>query len=272
VTKEEAATSLRLMRSLTVHQRETPFVRRFAYKMLFLDVNIDRAEQARGLARLLSINRAGLFSWHVKDHGARRENEGLRTWAENAFASAGLQLEIATLRLICLPRVLGYSFRPISVWLAFDHSDHPQGVIYEVNNTFGETHSYVAAIDADKVQHEAAKCFHVSPFFDVDGKYRFTLTYAPTGLKLLVETFVENRRTHLASLVCAAKPVSDMRLLRAFFGLPFMSFGVTLAIHWEALWLWLRGAGYRDKPELPSEAVSRALPMQKIARPLAPKD
>jgi hypothetical protein len=43
---------------------------------------------------------------------------------------------------------------------------------------------------------------------------------------------------------------------------------VIAAIHWEALFLWLRGAGYRRKPEPPSRVFSIAYEAQALASTL----
>src|SRR6202008_4386235 len=122
---------------------------------------------------LFSVGRGNAISFHATDHGARNASVPLRLWAEARYAEAGIRLDGGAIRLITFPRVLGYGFAPISLWFGHGPGGELRGVIYEVHNTFGETHSYVSAFDTD-VRPEVDKEFHVSPFFDVSGRYRFT--------------------------------------------------------------------------------------------------
>ena len=48
-----------------------------------------------------------------------------------------------------LPRVLGFVFNPVSFWLCYNNEQKLIAVINEVNNTFGETHTYVVKGDLD---------------------------------------------------------------------------------------------------------------------------
>jgi DUF1365 family protein len=267
------AAPIGLLQARTVHQREVPYVRRFSYRLLFLDIDVDQATQARGLARCFAVDRGGLFAWRARDHGDG--TAPLRAWAMARFAEAGVTEAAGRLRLIALPRVLGYGFRPISVWIGHDAEGTPVGVIYEVSNTFGERHSYVArlpgeGINLSSAQHESDKAFHVSPFFDVTGQYRFTLHLSEMRFSLLVENYVDGQRTHIASLVGRTAPLTDGALLAALVRMPFMAHGVTAGIHWEALWIWLKGAGYRDKPVPPDRPSTQALAVDPSATAINP--
>jgi DUF1365 family protein len=43
--------------------------------------------------------------------------------------------------------------------------------------------------------------------------------------------------------------LSTPAILRMLFGMPMSGLGVVIAIHWQALWIWMKGAQYYDKPE-----------------------
>ncbi|CCG81773.1 Putative uncharacterized protein [Taphrina deformans PYCC 5710] len=82
--------------------------------------------------------------------------------------------------LITTPRLLGYSFNPVSFHYVYDTNDRLRVVVLEVNNTFGEKHVYVLQQDlADEVPRKGytsaqtfPRRFHVSPFNDRSGSYR----------------------------------------------------------------------------------------------------
>lgn len=237
-----------LYQGRTVHRRETPFRRAFSYPVAMIGLDIDRLEETRRGLRLFSVDRFNAIAFFRKDHGQRRESADLRTWAEARLSAAGVELEGGPIELITFPRVLGIGFSPISLWLARGPEGDLRGAVYEVHNTFGEAHAYVSRVDADHGRMTADKEFHVSPFFDVSGAYRFTLRQGPSRLELIVENMAAAGRDHVASLLVRPRAASDGAILSWLASLPFSGLGVILAIHWQALLLLARGARYRDKP------------------------
>jgi uncharacterized protein len=236
--------------ALTTHVRYTPIKRAFAYRLFSLLLDIDRVGEVQ--TRLFSYNRANLFSFHDRDHGDR-SGAPLRPWAERMFHEAGVEVTGA-IRLLAFPRILGFVFNPLSIFFGFDKADQLQGVIYEVNNTFGETHSYVFGVDEAEGlhRHEAAKRFHVSPFLDVHGAYKFSVSCPGDRFSLVVDNVAGGGIEHRATLIARKVALTDGRLLRVFLTLPLMTIGVVAAIHWQALKIWLAGIAYRPKPAPPA--------------------
>lgn len=242
----------------TTHVRFVPFERRFAYRLAQIRIDIDRvAETARGL-RLLSYNRFNLFAFHDRDHGDR-SGAPLRAWAEETFARGGVDVAGGRIDLQCFPRVFGFVFNPLSLYFGHGPDGALRGVIYEVNNTFGETHAYVAQTSPGEIHdHETAKLFHVSPLMDVIGDYRFRIGAPDGSLHLTIENIVGGVRQHLATLVTRGRPLTDRWLVSVLVSMPFSTLQVVLGIHWQALKLWLRGAKYHSKPALPKESITLA--------------
>jgi DUF1365 family protein len=245
-------------RNQTVHIRYVPFRRAFKYALFQILVDVDRlTELDRGLS-LLSVNRGGLFSFHEKDHGPKN-GQPLRPWAEALWRAEGIELDGGAVRLLCFPRMLGYVFNPLSVWFGYGPEGELRGVIYEVRNTFGESHAYVAPLPAG--DHGVDKGFHVSPFMAVEGQYHFALRAPDERFALRIENRVEGRLTHLATLAGERCALTDAVLMQVALGMPFMTLGVTAAIHWQALWLWAKGARYHKKPSPPQRPASTAAPL-----------
>src|SRR6202012_458830 len=94
--------------------------------------------------RLFGLDRFGLLSFYNRDHGDRSGSD-LASWARAVLHSAKVTNADGEIVLITLPRVLGYTFNPVSFWLCHDKTGDLRAVICEVNNTFGETHSYICA-------------------------------------------------------------------------------------------------------------------------------
>lgn len=258
--------ALSLLDGWTTHVRYEPFERRFAYRLFLIDLDIDRLDEADRMTPLFRVDRPGLFGFRRRDHGAC-EPAPLRPWAEARFADAGVDLQGGTIRLVTLPRHLFYKFAPLSVWLGHGPDGDLRGVVYEVRNTFGDRHSYVAATSPRGGVHDAEKRFHVSPFFDVSGRYGFRLAPSPERFDLVVDSLdTDGRRLHMANIKTRRQPATTAALLRTTLVRPAMSWGVTLGIHWEALKLWAKGARYRSRPQPPQPGVTLAHGTDSAAR------
>ena len=250
--------ALSLWKGQTAHARYVPFERRFAYKIAMIDIDIDRLDEADAQTPFFSIDRRGLFSFHRKDHGDRIDVP-LRPWAEHMFAQADVALNGGAIRLVTFPRHLLYRFAPISLWYGYGPEGDLRGIIYEVHNTFGESHSYVAAVSRDRSRHVADKAFHVSPFFDVTGTYRFTLRQPDVRLGVVVESLKDDVRLHMANITARRVAATPSALLRTAVSMPLSTIGVTIGIHWQAFLLWMRGAKYRSKPKPPANGATIAV-------------
>lgn len=238
----------RLWFGTTTHVREKPFHRAFKHRIAMIELDLRRLPEADEMARLFSVGGANAVSWRAVDHGARSPAIPLRAWAEERFAEAGVKLDGGALKLMTFPRVLGYGFAPISLWQGYGPDSRLRGVIYEVHNTFGETHSYVQAFETHDDRVMADKEFHVSPFFDVSGKYQFTLRAGDESMALSVENVAADGRHHLASMTLRPAALSDRAILKWLATMPISGIGVLIAINWQALRLWLKGARWRAKP------------------------
>ena len=161
------APALRLLKGHTTHQRSAPFMHRFKYGLALIDIDVDRLDEAAAQSALFGVDKSNLFSFNRRDHGERKSKD-LRLWADRHFEGAGIELNGGAVRLVTFPRHAFYKFAPISIWLGHDPQGNLAGVLYEVNNTFGETHTYVASTpNTSRNRHIGDKQFHVSPFFDI---------------------------------------------------------------------------------------------------------
>ena len=256
-----AQSALRIHKGHTTHRRFSPFKSSFKYRLALIDVDVDRLDEAGKQTRLFSVEQATLFSFRRRDHGEKRD-QPLRPWVEDTLQKAGLKIPNGAIRLVTFPRHTFYKFAPISLWLCLDRQNEPKAIVYEVRNTFGERHCYVAPVDGVWSTHDADKRFHVSPFFDVSGKYKFSLRLTEDELHLGVTTMKDGAPLHSATMVTRIENATDGAFLKTALTMPFSTIGVTMGIHWEALKLWIKGAKYHSKPpkteQSPTLAVSSA--------------
>jgi DUF1365 family protein len=248
-----AAPAAQLYLGQTVHERNQPFTHRFRYRIAMMMLDLDRLDEAGRLSRLFSIGRFNVFGFRERDHGAR-DGSPLKAWAMAHLAAAGVTDPVSRIRLLCSPRVLGYVFNPISLYLAEDEEENVIAVIYQVHNTFGDAHAYIAPLDGGMpARHSAQKRFHVSPMFPVTGRYDFTLRESDSQLSLAIHKVEAQGPDFLATMQLRASPVNSASLLRLFAAQPFSTLKTISAIHWEALRLLLKGARYHRRPEPPEK-------------------
>jgi DUF1365 family protein len=240
----------------TTHSRLTPRPHSFSYRLFQLLMDIDRVDEAVEGLKAMRHGRFGLFAFDERDHGAR-DGTSLRVWAETKLVEAGIAASAARIRLLSFPRVLGFVFNPISIFFVEAGDGRLEAVIYEVNNTFGQTHAYVApAAGAPCERQEADKKLYVSPFYRVEGAYRFLVTPPAETFDLVIARTVDGRPDFTATLKAERRELTDAALVTLFFAMPLMTLGVVAAIHWQALILWVKGAPFGARPAGPQAGMS----------------
>jgi DUF1365 family protein len=242
-----------------MHARLKPIRHRFRYRVMSLLIDLDRLDAADRQSPLFGVNRAALYSFHERDHGARG-GSNLRAHVQCCAARHDIDLGGGKVLLLCYPRLLGYTFNPLSVYFCYRAGGTLALMIYEVRNTFGEIHSYALPVrpedlSAAGLRQVQDKQFYVSPFVDMAMRYHFRLSPPGDHVKLrILESDCDGPA--LSATFCGRrKSLTTSALLFSLFSLPFVTFKVTWAIHWEALRLWLKGARFvprLDAAELPA--------------------
>lgn len=207
----------------------------------------------------IARNRAGLVSVQDKDYGGTPKAGRGAAWAREVFAQHAPDVTGKVL-LLTQPRVLGYVFNPISVWIGLDEHGAVRALIAEVTNTFGDRHSYVVRHEDGRPIEQsdclvARKVMHVSPFQDVAGTYTFRFDLRPEAVGLWIE-YKNDTQGVMATLTGQRRPLSLGRFAGRAMLRPFGSLRVMALIHWQALVLKLKGARYRPQPVPPAQPVS----------------
>jgi len=241
-----------------VHQRSGTFDHRLRYRLWMVLADLDELDGLQDRLRLLR-RRHGPITLRAADHGDR-SGRPLRAQIEAHLAGAGIDIAGGPIRLLTMPRILGYGFNPISVFFCHTPDGALAALLYEVTNTFRERHSYLVAVPADKtglVRQTAEKRFFVSPFMDRDLTYDFTVRPPGEAVSVIVAVRRGDTRILTASFAGRRRPLTDTQLLRAFVTHPLLTWKVTLGIHWEALKMMVKGARYRHRGAPPSHPVTR---------------
>ena len=211
----------------------------------------------------LPINTAGLLSFFDTDHGDGRqpENGGALAWIEELLESENIHDAKGEIWLQTFPRVLGYTFKPVSFWYCHRPDHTLAAILAEVHNTFGERHCYLLPAPKFGRTEHANKIFHVSPFCDVKGQYefRFMRTFQADADRVVARIVHgdDNGPLIQTSISGVLLPATREEIRRTFWRYPLFTFAVMLRIHWHALLLWLKRVPFLTKPEPPAQLVSR---------------
>lgn len=239
-----------------MHRRLFPVKYKFIYRVFSLLINIDTLEQDLAPLKFLSLEKFNLFTFSKSDHGPR-DGSDLRDWVDCKLAEAGLLNAGHRVELFCFPRVLGYTFNPLSLWLCYDQKNTIKAILAQVHNTFGEQHIYLLkAKNMGPLHAQHKKTFHVSPFIDMNAQYDFSIDANEEQIKILIKETKENKLLLVASQIAQRRELSDACLLSVFFSIPLMTIKIITAIHWQAFKLWLRGLKFFAKPPQPTDEMS----------------
>ena len=247
------------------HTRLRPRRHAFAYPTFFLMLPMRSLASAPGA---LAVNRAGAISFHDVDHGDGRSaaQGGALAWIDELLHTEGITDATGEVWLHCYPRVLGYTFKPVSFWYCHRAYGHLRAIVVEVNNTFGERHCYLLDAPQYGVEQQARKVFHVSPFCAVSGGYRFRFMRTeakPPDRQDTGRTVVRiDHDDDIGPLIQTSvsgtlHAVNAQTLRRALWRYPAMTLAIIARIHWHALRLWLKRVRFHRKPEAPASTVTR---------------
>jgi hypothetical protein len=142
-------------------------------------------------------------------------------------------------------------FNPISTFFCHRADGTLAAILYEVNNTFGQRHSYLIAVAdpaARPIRQSCAKALYVSPFMGMDMRYDFAVRPPGADVALTVRGSDVDGTLIVATFAGRRREVSDGAVLATFLRHPLLTAKVVGGIHWEALKLWIKGVRLTQRP------------------------
>jgi DUF1365 family protein len=243
------------------HARVKPRKHQLAYKIFMLLIDLDELPDL-GL-KTLGVGRFNLFGFDPAKFGDG-SGRPLKAQIEATLAKANIPTG-GPIRMLAMPQILGRAFNPLTVYFCYAANRTLSAILYEVNNTFGERHSYlIPAPNAALIKQGCGKAFYVSPFMDMDLTYAFRILRPEERVLVAIDTSDAEGLILTASFSGERRPLTDGALIKAWLTHPWMTVGVIAAIHYEALKIWLKGEKVRVRPAPPERPVTVA-PAAKLA-------
>lgn len=263
-----------------VHARFSPRAHRFAYRIFLFALDLDELDTLDRRLRLFSLGRRNLYSLRESDYLPTGEPLFNRSESNAAhggagaklkervvahLASRGIDLQGGRVLLVTLPRVLGYTFNPVSFYFCYDRAGEQVAAIAEVTNTFREMKPYTLGPETRRegiFANRVPKHFYVSPFSDVDVRFDFQLRFPGERLSVRIDDYADGQRTLASTLAGDRRELSDTALAWYTLKYPLITLKVIGLIHWHALLLW-----WKSVPWFPKAA--RATEQRDLYRPHA---
>ncbi len=230
------------------HRRFAPRAHSFRYRLFYLYLDLAELDKVFHRRWLWSTSRAALACFRRSDHLGDPLvplDQAVRDLVEKR---AGRRPD-GCIRLLTHLRYFGHCFNPVSFYYCFDAADTTvEAVVAEVNNTpWGEQHCYVLATETEAspdhhLHYRSEKVFHVSPFLPMDLEYRWNLSTPGSRLDvhMALTPSVGPDKLFDATLSLRRAPITGPRLAWMLARFPLVTVQVVVAIHWQALRLWVK--------------------------------
>jgi uncharacterized protein len=245
-----------------LHHRLSPKVHQFRYRIFLLSLDLDELPSLHRKLWCFSYNRRNLYSFRDRDHltlpGLETASikENIIAWVRQQGLSVADDVPI---RLITLPRVLGYIFNPVSFYYFHDSAGVAQSVVVQVGNTFREMKPYLIRepSSVDFFRLITPKHFYVSPFSELTLHFDFRIKVPGEHLEIHIDDRLgpnpEAERTLVSVLSGKQRALTAARLTWYLLKYPLITLKVIFFIHWHALLLWMKKIPFHRKsahPEL----------------------
>ena len=238
------------------HRRHAPHPHNFRYRLFQVYLDLDEVDRAFAGRWLWSAGRRNLAEFRRSDYLGDPAMPLKKAVLDRVEAETGTR-PAGPVRLLTHLRYFGYCFNPVSFYYCFAADGSTvETIVAEITNTpWGERHAYVLPV-AGAERHGPAlewgfdKRFHVSPFLPMARRYRWRFTAPDDFLRVHMDVLDGDRSDFDATLVLERRPLDGPTLARCLLGYPLMTLRVLLAIHWQALLIWLRRNPVYDHPSV----------------------
>ncbi|MGB5623869.1 MAG: DUF1365 domain-containing protein [Gammaproteobacteria bacterium] len=244
------------------HRRFTPVEHAFDYRLFMMYVDLDEAPRLFRRRWLWSVSRRAL-AWLKREDHLGDPQQPLADAVRDLVAERTGRRPTGPIRLLTHLRYFGYCFNPVSFYYCFDAADEQvETIVAEVNNTpWGEQHCYVLddgvnVGDAGMRRFDLRKEMHVSPFMPMDIDYDWRFSDPLDALSVHMQNLQGSDKLFDATLALTRTEISRASLARVLLSYPLMTARVFLAIHWQALRLWLKRVPFLTHPAKEAPAAA----------------
>lgn len=245
----------RIYRAEVLHHRIGKPEHRFRYHLPTYAFDVDELETVSKTCPWMGYNRWRPLAVLSRDY-LDGSDDSLRAKLQRLLKQSGEVPPLDRIVLVTGARFMGYVFNPVSFWFCYSHQTLVC-LVAEVNNTFGERHTYILRDSLPCSSQFAAcyrteKAFYVSPFNAVEGDYEFRVAHPGDQLDIRLRVFRDHHQVFNTWMRAShSQTLTFLNLLRQT---PWSTWLTLPRIHWEAAVLYFKKKlpiEYKPRPSSP---------------------
>ena len=236
------------------HRRFQPLEHRFRYRIFYAFLDLAELPEVLDSVPGWSARHPAVARFNRTDHlgdPAVALDESVRILVQERSGSRPK----GRICLLTMPRTLGVSFNPISVFYCYREDGSLGHIVAEVDNTpWGERHCYVVdtANDnlgtADVLRFRMPKAFHVSPFHPMNQEYEWRFNVPGRSLTIHMKNWQHDHVVTDATLALRRRSLDARNGVSVLLRHPAMAMTVLAGIYAQAAQLWWKGTPYHPHP------------------------
>ena len=126
-------------------------------------------------------------------------------------------IAVTDVYMLTIPSFFNRRFNPVSFIYYLDSSHTICAIVAEVHNTFSEKHMYLLSdpvIKNNDIHFATEKVFHVSPFFERNGYYRFIFSKNMYTINISIDYYREDTLMFNAKLHTSSHPLHRLSMFQ----------------------------------------------------------
>jgi DUF1365 family protein len=144
------------------------------------------------------------------------------------------------------------------VYLCKNHKNEIKYICYEVKNTHHEQHCYFLKIKKNKIKISTRlnKKFYVSPFLEMELKYKFYLLNSNRQFLLNIDVYKKNQIMLKTGISSKDIKLNNISLIINLFKNLFFAQKIMILIHYQAIKIFIKQKSFFSKPTKKNDTVS----------------
>jgi hypothetical protein len=207
--------------------------------MSMFGIDIDEINQISDKFKLFGTTKFSPIKFNQKDYIINEPGDLKQRIASKGQALGG-NWDGSKVYMLIQCRCLGIYFSPVNFFYCYNENDECELMLAEVSNTpWNERHYYLINILKSDM---TKKTFHVSPFMQLDMKYKWRVSTPKDKVVVSIANHFEGetKPTFDAHLALMKQPLSSVNLIKNWIKLPLMVFKILTLIYWQALKLFFK--------------------------------
>lgn len=247
------------------HRRIQPKHHSFRYPLALTLVDLNQLDSTVANSRLWSRQRRNLVSFFDQDYGkalvaqyGQGQTDQPLIDALKIYVKQQIGADVSgKIQMLTQPRILGYTFNPVSFYFCFNDQEQLQCIVAEITNTPWDERFCYCLDTRDQSHDNAQPCyqftfqkeFHVSPFMPMALAYDWRFSLKNNHIAIHMRLLQNNALQFDATYNADHQPFTAATMRQLPLRYPLQCLAVVWRIYWHALRLKLKNIPFYPHPK-----------------------